>query len=119
MKKYILIFTAMVTLLAACSSNRMATNIEPKQANISIPAKGELVLWKNVTHNSFSVQFINENEKASCEIYKVTKAGKEKWINPSLLGSSKITISVPTDGYVYFKNFNTNALAISYKILED
>jgi hypothetical protein len=118
MKKGILILTVITAFLMACGSNRNVVNIETKEAAISVPAKGELTLWKNTTHNGFSVQFTNNNEKASCEIYKVNKYGKEKWIHPSLLAKTNINVSVATDGYIYFKNFNDMPLNIFYKIID-
>jgi hypothetical protein len=116
MKNSILFLTMLLTVVASCNSNRNLTAIQPKQGTISIPAKGELALWKNIKHNGFSVAFTNNNPKASCEIYRVNKNGFEKWINPSLLANSKIAVAVANDGYVFFKNFNDTPLTISYLI---
>ncbi len=118
MIKSIFTFLAIVVIAIACNSSRNLANIQPKSGNIEIPSQGEIRIWKDIKHSSFEVVLINENEKQSCEIYYVKSNGTEKWINPSLKAKSNITVSIPTNGHLFIKNFNPNSITISYKINE-
>ena len=118
MYKSILTFLAISIIAVACNSSRNLANIQPKSGNLEIPAKGELRVWKEIKHPSFDVVLTNQNENQSCEIYYVKRDGTEKWINPSLQAKSSQTVTIPTDGHLFVKNFNPNALTISYKINE-
>ena len=118
MKKLIFPYLAIIVIAVACNSSRNLTNIQPKLGNLEIPAKGELRVWKDIKHPSFDVVLTNANTNQSCEIYYVKSNGTEKWINPSLKASSSQTVSIPTDGHLFIKNFNPNTLTISYKINE-
>lgn len=114
------IFTAIaITLIAiACNSSRSLTNIQPKSGNLEIPANGELRVWKEIKHPRFDVVLTNQNANQSCEIYYVKSDGTEKWIKPSLQAKSSQTVTIPTDGHLFVKNFNPNSLTINYKINE-
>ena len=118
MYKSILIILVVFISIISCNSSRNLANIQPKSGIIEIPATGEFRIWNNVSHSNFEVLLTNDNEKQSCEIYLVKRNGKEKWISPSLLAKSNQTINIPTDGHLYLKNFNPNALTITYKIKE-
>ena len=115
MKK--LIF-AMAVFAISCNPSRNLTNIQPKSGSIEITAKGELRMWKDIKHPSFNVVLTNSNATQSCEVYYVKSDGTEKWISPSLQAKSIQTVTIPTDGHLFVKNFNPNALTISYKINE-
>lgn len=117
MKKLLIASFALLTLIFACKSTGTMASIQPKSGEIELPAKGEFRMWKDIEHPSFSVTFTNPNEKQSCEIYKV-KNGNEDWVSPSLIAGKSLTITVPANGHVFFKNFNPNVLKITYKIDE-
>jgi hypothetical protein len=118
MKKTLFMLLAVVLIACSCNSSRNLENIQPKSGTFEIPANGELRVWKDVVHASFSVVLTNNNPNQSCEIYYVKKNGTEKWVNPSLLAKSTLTVGIPTDGHLFIKNFNPNNLIISYKIDE-
>ncbi|MDZ7877059.1 MAG: hypothetical protein U5L45_05285 [Saprospiraceae bacterium] len=114
MKKFL--FCLFITSLVACSFTSNSKGIEPKTGKFEVPAKGEFRMWKDVSHARFSVTLVNPSPNQSCEIYYVKSNGNEKWVNPSLLANSKLTVSIPADGHLFIKNFNPNALTISYEM---
>jgi hypothetical protein len=114
--KKLLYCLSIVSILMSCNSNRSMTTIEPKSGKIELPAKGELRMWKDVQHPSFTVTLINPSPNQSCELYYVKSNGAEKWVSPSLLANSKLSVTIPTDGHLFIKNFNNNVLTISYQI---
>jgi hypothetical protein len=118
MKKLILASFVIATISMSCNPGRTLVNIQPKSGNLDIPAKGELRVWQNIKHASFNVVLTNANANQSCELYYVKSNGKEKWINPSLLANSSLTVSIPADGHLFIKNFNPNTLTISYQVNE-
>jgi hypothetical protein len=112
--KNILKFTLVATfvlLQLSCKTN----TISPKEGTITIPAKGEIRVWENTEHGSFSLHLENNNATKSCEAYTV-KNNHEKWISPSLLAKSTLDFTVPSDGHVLLKNFNDESLTIKYSI---
>jgi hypothetical protein len=116
MKKFIVALAFISSFFMACNSSQSMKSIEPKSGIFDLPAKGELLVWKGLEHPSFLVSITNPNPQQSCEIYTVKSNGKEKWISPSLLASSTLTVQVPKNGHLYFKNFNPNNLVINYNI---
>ncbi len=118
MHKSVFAFLAIAVFAIACNSSKNLANIQPKSGQLEVPAKGELRVWKDITHPSFEVVLTNDNENQSCEIYYVKSNGTEKWINPSLLAKSSKAVTIPADGHLFIKNFNPNTLTISYKINE-
>lgn len=118
MIKSIFKFLAIAVFAISCNSSKNLANIQPKSGNLEIPSKGELRVWNDIKHSSFEVVLTNDNENQSCEIYYVKSNGTEKWINPSLKAKSSLTVSIPSDGHLFVKNFNPNTLTISYKINE-
>ncbi len=115
MKKLFFIISTLV-VFASCTRNLVA--IEPKSGIIEIPAKGEFRIWKDITHESFTVKITNNDPKQSVELYTVKSSGSEKWVSPSLLANSSLEVSIPSDGHLFIKNFNPNSFKISYKISE-
>lgn len=116
-----LLFTILITcstILIGCSSSHGITNIKPKTGTIEIPAKGEFRMWKDVKHGSFTVTLTNSSSTQSVELYKVKSDGNEKWISPSLLANSSLEVTIPADGHLFLKNFNSDKFAITYKIQE-
>ena len=95
----------------------MAT-IQPKSGTMELPAKGEFRIWRGLTHPSFSVTLTNSSTTQSCEVYKVTGNGNEKWVSPSLQAGKTIMLTVPLNGHLFFKNSNNNILKIDYKVEE-
>jgi len=90
-------------------------DISPKQGTITVPAKGEIRVWENLEHGSFSVHLENKSVTNSCEAYTV-KNNYEKWISPSLLANSALDFTVPSNGAVLLKNFSNESLTINYTI---
>ncbi|MDN3676262.1 hypothetical protein QWY90_02935 [Flavobacterium paronense] len=103
--------TALILLAFSCKT----VNISPKQASITVPAKGAISIWQNIEHASFSLHLENKNTTNSCEAYTV-KNNVEKWISPSLLADSTLDFTVPTNGSVLLKNFSNENLTITYTI---
>jgi hypothetical protein len=107
---------ALLIISSGCLSTGSMANIQPKAGTIDLPAKGEFRIWKDITHPGFSVTLKNPSATQSCEVYKVAGSGSEKWISPSLMAGKSLTISVPSNGHLFFKNFNDNVLKIDYVI---
>ncbi len=118
MNKLLLSLFAIATFAISCNSSRNLATIQPKTGSIEIPTKGELRMWKNIKHSNFDVVLTNSNATQSCEVYSVKSSGEEKWISPSLLANSSLTVTVPADGHLFLKNFNPNTLTLKYKINE-
>lgn len=116
MKKILPILLIVFILYSSCKSVGTMASIEPKAGIMELPAKGEFRIWKNITHPRFSVTLTNPSITQSCEIYKVNDNGKEKWISPSLQAGKSMTVTVPSNGHLFFKNFNDNILKIEYKV---
>ena len=114
MKKLIFILWTVALFTTSCSRNLVG--IEPKVGFIEIPAKGEIRVWKGIQHSSFDVLITNTDPKQSVELYTVKANGTEKWVSPSLLANSSLTVTVPTDGHLFIKNFNPNKFKITYKV---
>jgi hypothetical protein len=93
-------------------------NIQPKSGTMELPAKGEFRIWRGSIHPKFSVTLTNSSTTQSCEVYRVTDNGNEKWVSPSLQAGKTLTIKVPSNGHLFFKNFNDNILKIDYKVEE-
>ena len=105
-------FTLLIVLAISCKS----VDINPKQGTFVVPAKGESRQWQNVEHNSFSLHLENISVKNSCEAYKVSANGKEKWISPSLLKGGTLDFTIPTDGSLLLKNFSAENITVNYTI---
>jgi hypothetical protein len=118
MKQLVIGFLAIIIISNSCKTTGTMTNIQPKAGTIELPEKGEFRMWKGITHPSFSVTLSNPSATQSCEVYKVTSTGDEKWISPSLQAGKTMTITVSSNGHLFFKNFNPNNLKIDYKIEE-
>jgi hypothetical protein len=116
MKKSIFAFVLAAICISACTSSGSMANITPKEGTITVAEKGEIRFWKGMEHPSFSVTLTNNNEKQSCELYRVKSNGTEKWVSPSLIAGTSITITIPANGHLFVKNFNPNAFTFSYKI---
>jgi hypothetical protein len=114
MKNLKLILASLVLFTSSCSRNLVG--IEPKAGVMEIPQKGEFRLWKGIDHSSFSVRLTNNDAKQSVELYTVNSDGIEKWVKPSLLANTTLTINIPENGHLFIKNFNPNNFKISYKI---
>lgn len=116
MRKVTFLFLASTLMAMSCNSSQNLVNIQPQMGNLEIPAKGELRVWKDLKHASFDVVLTNANTAQSCEAYYVKRDGTEKWISPSLLANSKLTVHIPSDGHLFLKNFNPNTFTIAYEI---
>ncbi len=116
MKIVLFALLTIATITYSCNSIGSIEAIQPKKGTIELPAKGELRIWRNTVHPSFTVTLTNSTETQSCEVYKVTDNGNEKWINPSLMAGKSLTISVPANGHLILKNFNDNVLKIESKV---
>ncbi len=118
MKKLVIGLLAIITISYSCKSTGTMANIQPKTGSMELPMKGEFRIWNGITHPSFSVTLSNPSATQSCEVYKVSSIGIEKWVSPSLQSGKTMTITVPANGHLFFKNFNPNTLKINYIIQE-
>ncbi len=118
MKKSLLRLLVIITIACSCKSTGSMNAIQPKNGTIELPTKGEFRIWKDIVHPSFSVTLSNPSATQSCEVYTVKSSGSEKWISPSLMAGKTLTIIVPANGHLFFKNFNPNILKIDYKVEE-
>jgi hypothetical protein len=118
MKQLLLAVILFTTTLLSCNSAQNLASIEPKKGILELPAKGELRIWNKQEHAAFSVTLTNSSATQSCELYTVSSSGKEKWVNPSLLANSELTITIPKNGHLFVKNFNDNVLPITYAVNE-
>lgn len=118
MKHLTIAIATLLLINLSCKSTGSMSNIQPKSGTMELPAKGEYRIWRNVDHPGFSVKLTNPSATQSCEVYKVTASGNEKWISPSLMAGKSLTISVPASGHLFFKNFNDNVLKIDYVVEE-
>ena len=80
MKQLLFALITIATLTYSCKSTGSMSAIQPKSGTIELPTKGELRIWRNSIHPSFTVTLTNPAEKQSCEVYKVTGNGNEKWV---------------------------------------
>jgi hypothetical protein len=118
MRQTIIGFLVIMALSSSCKPKGTMVAIQPKSGTIELPAKGEFRIWKGLTHPSFSVTLSNPSATQSCEIYSVKNSGNEKWISPSLQAGKTLTVTVPSNGHLLFKNYNDNILNIAYEIEE-
>ena len=118
MKQLVIGLLAIMTISNSCKTTGTMANIQPKTGTMELPTKGEFRIWKGITHPSFSVTLSNPSATQSCEVYKVSSMGSEKWVSPSLQAGKTMTITVPANGHLFFKNFNPNNLKIAYKVEE-
>ena len=112
--KLALKITALILLLVQISCKTMQ-DISPKQGTIVVPAKGEIKMWENIDHNSFSLELENTSTKNSCEAYKV-KNGFQKWISPSLLANKSLEFSIASNGYLLLQNYSNEEITVKYSI---
>ncbi len=118
MKQILLAVVLFTATFCSCNTTQGLVNIEPKTGTLELPAKGKLRIWNNKEHSAFSVTLTNSSVTQSCELYIVNSGGREKWVSPSLLANSKLTITIPQNGHLFVKNFNGNMLPITYSIAE-
>ena len=118
MKKLVFALLVMLTVSNSCKTTGTMATIQPKSGTMELPVKGEFRIWKGLTHPSFSVTLTNSSSTQSCEVYKVTDNGNEKWVSPSLQAGKTLTLTVPSNGHLFFKNFNDNILKIDYEVEE-
>lgn len=113
--KNLIKITAMVSVLFLQISCKTYQDISPKTATIIVPAKGEIELFKNVEHNSFSINLKNQSIKNSCEAYTV-KNGNRKWISPSLPVNGKLDFSVASAASILLQNYSDENISVVYTI---
>jgi hypothetical protein len=118
MKRFTLALLTIISIAISCKSTGSMAVIQPKQGAIELPEKGEFRIWKDVSHPSFTVTLSNPSATQSCEVYTVKSSGSEKWISPSLQAGKTLSVTVPANGHLFFKNFNPNILKIDYKVEE-
>ncbi len=118
MKRFTLALLTIITIVISCRSTGNLAVIQPKQGTIELPAKGEFRIWKDIAHPSFTVTLSNPSATQSCELYTVKSSGMGKWINPSLQAGKTLTVNIPANGHLFFKNFNPDILKVNYKVEE-
>ncbi len=118
MKHLTVALFTIITIAISCKSTGSMSSIIPKSGSVELPAKGEFRIWKDIIHPSFTVTLSNPSTTQSCELYTVKASGAEKWISPSLQAGKTLTVTIPANGHLFFKNFNPNILKIDYKVKE-
>ena len=118
MKKLFNSLLVLSIMLISCKSTGSIASIQPKSGKLTLPVKGELRIWKDILHPSFTVTLSNSSATQSCEVYTVNDSGYEKWVNPSLLAGTSLTVKVPANGHLFFKNFNNNVFTVNYQVNE-
>lgn len=113
--KNLIKITAMVSVLFLQISCKTYQDISPKTATIIVPAKGEIELFKNIEHASFSINLVNKSVKNSCEAYTI-KNGNRKWISPSLPVNGKLDFSVASAASVLLQNYSDENISVVYTI---
>jgi hypothetical protein len=113
--KNLLKITAFVFVMILQFSCKSVKEIAPKTATIIVPAKGEIKLFKNSEHSSFSINLTNKSTKNSCEAFTV-KNDYKKWISPSLLANKDLDFSVSSDSYVLLENYSNENISVIYTI---
>lgn len=113
--KNLLKSTTMFLILLFQISCKPTQDISPKQGTIIVPAKGEIRVWNNIEHSSFSLKLENTSSKNSCEAYKV-KNGFQKWVSPSLLASKSLEFSIATNGHLLLQNYSDEVITVKYTI---
>ena len=107
--------TAFISVLFLQFSCKTYQDIVPKTATIIVPAKGEIELFKNIEHASFSINLVNKSVKNSCEAYTI-KNGNRKWISPSLPVNGKLDFSVASAASVLLQNYSDENISVVYSI---
>ena len=107
--------TALIVIVLFHISCKTVQVISPKQGSIIVPAKGEIKMWDNLEHASFSLKLENTSTKNSCEAYKV-KNGLQKWISPSLLADKSLEFSIAANGYLLLQNYSDEVITVNYTI---
>lgn len=111
-----LIKSILVIILIAFQTSCKSVDISPKEGVIKVPPKGELRMWQNLEHSSFSLHLENNSVKNSCEAYKVSSFGSRKWISPSLLANKTLDFSIPSNGSLLLQNYSNEEITVNYKI---
>jgi hypothetical protein len=106
---------AIISILFFQFSCKSTIEISPKTATIIVPAKGEIKLFDNIEHNSFSINLTNKSILNSCEAFTV-KNGSKKWISPSLLANKQLDFSVSSSAYVLLQNYSNENISVVYTI---
>lgn len=107
--------TVLVAIVLFQVSCKTVQDISPNQGAIIVPAKGEIKLFDNIEHNSFSINLTNKSVKNSCEAYTV-KNGNRKWISPSLPVNGTLNFSVSSSAYVLLQNYSDENISVVYTI---
>ena len=113
--KSIIKIIAIVSILFLQFSCKTYQDISPKTATIIVPAKGEIELFKNIEHSSFTINLVNQSTKNSCEAYTI-KNGNRKWISPSLPINGKLDFSVSSSASVLLQNYSDENVSVVYTI---
>lgn len=108
----ITILVLLISFLTSCKS----VIISPKEGVIKVPAKGEIEMWKDLEHASFSLHLENKSLKNSCEVYNVSAFGSKKWISPSLLANKTLDFSIASNGSLLLQNYSNEEIIVNYKI---
>lgn len=111
-----LIKSILLIVLISFQTSCKSVDISPKEGVIKVPAKGEIEIWKNIEHASFSIHLENKSVKNSCEAYKVSAFGNKKWITPSLLANKSLQFSIPSNGSLLLQNYSDEEIIVNYKI---
>lgn len=107
--------TTLLAIVLFQISCKTVQDISPKQGTVIVPAKGEIRMWDNLEHGSFSLKLENTSTKNSCEAYKV-KNRNQKWISPSLLANKSLEFSIAANGHLLLQNYSDEVITVKYTI---
>ncbi|MEC4004199.1 hypothetical protein OX283_006000 [Flavobacterium sp. SUN052] len=106
------ILLILISFQFSCKS----VDISPKEGTIKVPPKGEIRMWQNIEHSSFTLHLENKSSKNSCEAYKVSSSGNQKWISPSLLAKKSLDFTISSNGSLLLQNYSEEELIVNYTI---
>ncbi|MCU0467726.1 MAG: hypothetical protein MUF58_03925 [Arcicella sp.] len=98
----------------SCKTEQLDSSIE-KVGDFTVPPKGEIRVWNNTLHPSFTVKLTNNSSINACEVYLVEN-DVDTWNRPSLFPKEVKRLKVAKNGSVFIQNYSTEPIKIGYEI---
>jgi hypothetical protein len=105
-----LIRLSIVSISFSFNSSSVIANMQPQKGNIEVPTNSQLRVWMDVQLSIFDVVLTHLTAKQCCKVCCEKSDEKGKWVNPSFLFKTSISVTTPATGYLLLKNFNANTI---------